>query len=374
MRKAPGPSGVRPDAGPRGTRDRGLVSVFLSKPLRELDGAARPCRFRAAVGATSPHGRPVNAEVGRSHPRSLPWCVSWGTTATRGREPKTVRGPACPPARGEPNRAVATAHPSPGFLAWRGVRDSRSGNPGACLVPGLRATSIGRMVEPRVTAAVSGARPREGVQSRPAGASPCRPTTGSLLGGLQCWGGTMVALSHVRFGKRNDEVKATQKALIVVGADIPAGATGFFGEQTRSSYAAWQRMLGLTGSAADGFPGCSSLTELGAGCGSVVDCHHPGTIAKSSVRFSKHSGVAVGEATARTFAEQACDRPGAVGRCQAQLLTRLRPSDSRDVRREPPGGHIRPHLRPGGEHRRGNQLHLAPVRGHLARSTGEPAS
>ncbi|WP_219933708.1 transglycosylase SLT domain-containing protein [Streptomyces sp. NWU339] len=121
----------------------------------------------------------------------------------------------------------------------------------------------------------------------------------------------MVALSNVRFGKRNDEVKATQTALIAVGMDIPAGATGFFGEQTRSAYAAWQRMLGLTGSAADGFPGCSSLTELGARCGFVVDCRHPGAITKSSVRFSRNLGVAVGEATARTFAEQACDRTGA---------------------------------------------------------------
>ncbi|MFH8798256.1 transglycosylase SLT domain-containing protein [Streptomyces sp. NPDC017936] len=121
----------------------------------------------------------------------------------------------------------------------------------------------------------------------------------------------MVVLSHVRFGKRNEDVEATQAALIAVGADIPAGATGFFGEQTRSAYAAWQRMLGFTGPAADGFPGCSSLAELGARAGFVVDCRHPGAIAKSSVRFSRNSGVAVDEDTARAFAEQACARTGA---------------------------------------------------------------
>lgn len=121
----------------------------------------------------------------------------------------------------------------------------------------------------------------------------------------------MVALSNVRFGKRNNEVKATQAALIAVGISIPAGATGFFGEQTKSAYAAWQRMLGFTGSAADGFPGCSSLAELGAKAGFTVDCRHPGAISKSSVRFSKNSGVAVDEATARAFSEQACDRTGA---------------------------------------------------------------
>ncbi|WP_318216558.1 transglycosylase SLT domain-containing protein [Streptomyces sp. SCL15-6] len=121
----------------------------------------------------------------------------------------------------------------------------------------------------------------------------------------------MVALSNVRFGKRNDDVKATQVALIAAGVSIPAGATGFFGEQTRSGYAAWQRMLGFTGSAADGYPGCSSLAKLGARSGFTVDCRHPGTIARSSVRFSKNSGVAVDEDTARAFAEQACDMTGA---------------------------------------------------------------
>ncbi|WP_406389667.1 transglycosylase SLT domain-containing protein [Streptomyces sp. NBC_00887] len=121
----------------------------------------------------------------------------------------------------------------------------------------------------------------------------------------------MVTLSNVRFGKRNDEVKATQAALMTVGMSIPAGATGFFGEQTRSAYAAWQRMLGFTGSAADGSPGCSSLAKLGAKAGFVVDCRHPGALSKSSVRFSKNSGLAIDEGTARVFAEQACDRTGA---------------------------------------------------------------
>ncbi|MGW7645228.1 transglycosylase SLT domain-containing protein [Streptomyces bobili] len=121
----------------------------------------------------------------------------------------------------------------------------------------------------------------------------------------------MVTLSTVRFGKHNDEVKAIQAALIAVGIDIPAGVTGFFGEQTKAAYAKWQRMLGLTGSAADGFPGCSSLAQLGARAGFAVECRHPGAIAKSSVGFSKNSSMAAGEATARAFAEQACDLAGA---------------------------------------------------------------
>ncbi|MFF0203310.1 transglycosylase SLT domain-containing protein [Streptomyces sp. NPDC005017] len=121
----------------------------------------------------------------------------------------------------------------------------------------------------------------------------------------------MVALSNVRFGKTNGEIKATQNALIAVGIEIPAGATGFFGEQTRTAYRKWQHMLGFTGSAADGFPGCASLAKLGARAGFTVDCRHPGAIAKSSVRFSRNSGLALGEPTALAFAEQACDLTGA---------------------------------------------------------------
>ncbi|MGX1267468.1 transglycosylase SLT domain-containing protein [Streptomyces phaeoluteigriseus] len=73
----------------------------------------------------------------------------------------------------------------------------------------------------------------------------------------------------------------------------------------------WQRTLGLNGSAADGSPGCSSLRELGARAGFGVECGHPGAIAKSSVGFSKNSGVPVDEDTAGTFAERACDLTGA---------------------------------------------------------------
>ncbi|MER7306659.1 hypothetical protein E5082_09715 [Streptomyces griseoluteus] len=160
------------------------------------------------------------------------------------------------------------------------------------VLPRLHATLVGRMVEVRGTGTVSDEQLR---QDRPP----------NLEGGM------MVALSNVRFGKRNDDVKVTQMGLIEVGISIPAGATGFFGEQTRSAYAEWQRKLGFTGSAADGFPGCSSLAKLGARTGFAVDCRHPGAITKGAVRFSKNSGVATGKPTARQFAEQACDRTGA---------------------------------------------------------------
>ncbi|MFE6755616.1 transglycosylase SLT domain-containing protein [Streptomyces sp. NPDC057684] len=121
----------------------------------------------------------------------------------------------------------------------------------------------------------------------------------------------MVFLSNVRFGKTNNEVKALQSALIEAGFSIPSGPTGLFGPQTKSAYAAWQRSIGLNGSDADGFPGCSSLRKLGAAAGFSVDCRHTGSIAKSSVLCTKNSGIGEDRGIARTFALEACERTGA---------------------------------------------------------------
>lgn len=40
---------------------------------------------------------------------------------------------------------------------------------------------------------------------------------------------------------------------------------GHFGDQSRTAYAAWQRSLGYSGAGANGIPGPTSLTKLGAG-------------------------------------------------------------------------------------------------------------
>ncbi|MES4888660.1 transglycosylase SLT domain-containing protein [Streptomyces sp. NPDC096012] len=117
----------------------------------------------------------------------------------------------------------------------------------------------------------------------------------------------MVSLSNVRFGKTNHDVKTLQSALIAAGFRIPDGATGLFGPQTKSAYAAWQRSIGFAGSAADGFPGCSSLTKLGARAGFHVDCRHPGSVAKSAVQYTRNTGIGKDKDTARAFALQACE-------------------------------------------------------------------
>ncbi|GAA3125279.1 peptidoglycan DD-metalloendopeptidase family protein [Streptomyces echinatus] len=86
----------------------------------------------------------------------------------------------------------------------------------------------------------------------------------------------MVALSNVRFGKTNADIRIVQKALIARGHKIPDGATGHFGEQTKAAYRAEQRAQGFTGAAADGIPGCASLTALGRHAGFSVDCTSAG--------------------------------------------------------------------------------------------------
>ncbi|GAB1339647.1 hypothetical protein ACE1SV_62370 [Streptomyces sp. E-15] len=81
----------------------------------------------------------------------------------------------------------------------------------------------------------------------------------------------MVALSNVRFGKTNEDVRTVQKALIARGHQIPDGATGRFGEQTRAAYRAEQLAQGFPETDADGIPDHTSLTTLGHHAGFPVD-------------------------------------------------------------------------------------------------------
>ncbi|MEU3612090.1 peptidoglycan DD-metalloendopeptidase family protein [Streptomyces sp. NPDC006872] len=82
----------------------------------------------------------------------------------------------------------------------------------------------------------------------------------------------MVALSNVQFGKKNEDVRTVQKALIKRGRKIPDGPTGLFGEQTKAAYRAEQIAQGFKGGDADGVPGCTSLTALGRAAGFAVNC------------------------------------------------------------------------------------------------------
>ncbi|MFI8234984.1 peptidoglycan-binding protein [Streptomyces sp. NPDC085900] len=124
----------------------------------------------------------------------------------------------------------------------------------------------------------------------------------------------MVALSNVRFGQTNEDIRTVQKALIARGRKIPAGATGHFGEETRAAYRAEQLAHGFTGADADGIPGCASLTALGRHAGFSVDCtgaavRNGGRLSLSQVTYhDPHNDF--GEAAMRRYAGTACQLSG----------------------------------------------------------------
>lgn len=66
-------------------------------------------------------------------------------------------------------------------------------------------------------------------------------------------------------------VKLVERALVAEGVlGKTYSADGSFGSTTVAAYAAWQRRLGYSGTAADGIPGAASLKKLGAKHGFTV--------------------------------------------------------------------------------------------------------
>ena len=63
-------------------------------------------------------------------------------------------------------------------------------------------------------------------------------------------------------GSTGSEVTALQQALIAAGYSIPAGATGYFGAQTKAAVAAWQAAAGV--SPAAGYLGPISRAAWGS--------------------------------------------------------------------------------------------------------------
>jgi peptidoglycan hydrolase-like protein with peptidoglycan-binding domain len=67
-----------------------------------------------------------------------------------------------------------------------------------------------------------------------------------------------------------DGVRTVERALVAEGLLSAQYADGHFGSQTLSAYAAWQRRCGYSGADADGIPGLSTLSRLGAEHGFTV--------------------------------------------------------------------------------------------------------
>jgi hypothetical protein len=66
-------------------------------------------------------------------------------------------------------------------------------------------------------------------------------------------------------------VLAVEQALLAEGLLDSAQVDGHYGTATLTAYAAWQRSLGFSGIDANGVPGRTSLTQLGAGHFDVVN-------------------------------------------------------------------------------------------------------
>ncbi|MFB7507062.1 peptidoglycan-binding protein [Streptomyces broussonetiae] len=126
----------------------------------------------------------------------------------------------------------------------------------------------------------------------------------------------MVALSNVRFGETNEDIRIVQKALIARGRSIPDGATGHFGDETRAAYRAEQLAQGFTGTGADGIPGCASLTALGRFAGFAVDCTGAAAPASGGGRLNLGQVTYTdphddsGESAMQRYALQACELTG----------------------------------------------------------------
>lgn len=106
-----------------------------------------------------------------------------------------------------------------------------------------------------------------------------------------------VGMANLTVGATGASVTNLQKALIGAGFSIPAGATGYFGAQTKTAVAAWQKSVGV--SPAVGFFGplsrskfnlsCGETTGTGTGTG-VAGCQ-PGDL------FSRTSGASCSATT-----------------------------------------------------------------------------
>ncbi|MET9734637.1 hypothetical protein ABZZ79_29570 [Streptomyces sp. NPDC006458] len=142
----------------------------------------------------------------------------------------------------------------------------------------------------------------------------------------------MVALVNVQFGKRNEDVRTVQKALIARGRRIADGATALFGEQTRAAYRAEQLAQGFKGADADGVPGCASLTVLGRLGGFEVDCARVsagggGRLVLSQVTY-RDPGDESGEDAMRRYARRACELTGMEPRFGVPALTTIAKRES----------------------------------------------
>ncbi len=111
-------------------------------------------------------------------------------------------------------------------------------------------------------------------------------------------GASMSFTMNLTVGSTGSQVTALQQWLIAKGYSIPAGATGYFGAQTRSAVAAWQAASGI--SPAAGYFGPISRAKLNAAGGSTTTTTTTTTVAgcAAGAMYSSTTGQACGTSTA----------------------------------------------------------------------------
>ncbi|MGW9031011.1 N-acetylmuramoyl-L-alanine amidase [Streptomyces sp. NPDC055722] len=121
-----------------------------------------------------------------------------------------------------------------------------------------------------------------------------------------------VSLAHVVSAARHDpqaaqdhttyknEVLTVERALKAEGLLESQYVDGSFGTKTVAAYAAWQRRLNYSGTAADGIPGRTSLTKLAARHGFVVTNRSGGTMKVSKCWKAVAAAAAAGAASLAT--------------------------------------------------------------------------
>jgi peptidoglycan hydrolase-like protein with peptidoglycan-binding domain len=212
----------------------------------------------------------------------------------------------------------------------------------------------------------------------------------------------MVALSNVRFGQTNEDIRTVQKALIAPGHNIPAGAAAHFGEGTRAAYRAEQLAQGFTGAHADGTLAVprsspSAATPASASTARVprhspvgrlslsqVMCHDPqndfgeaamrryaGTTCRLTGRDPKFGAPTLVTITKRESVynhpkvrvndRNSNARSAGARRAPAELLPGRHSVHSHHVRRRPPGRYGHHTLRRGRGHVRDDQLRSRPI-------------
>lgn len=132
---------------------------------------------------------------------------------------------------------------------------------------------------------------------------------------------TAINFTHVYYGNTDKYcVSLYQLALLNKGYSIPAGATGFFGDQTKAATQRFQKSQGWSGGGADGLPGPQTFARLGlshtdnAGAGPapvpVTPAPTNGKISTGQIDFAGKGAYASGESSCRAYIQQACQIMG----------------------------------------------------------------